>query len=417
MSSIKLEEAETEDDKFDLNDLEAAKRLGLVVIVDEESRWALFQRRRAEFRVPIEEEEKAPFFGAVQLAFESRSGRFVHRVFGRTKFRGRVANVKDLEALLDAVFEETLPCLGFYGDAFKTVEDEKRLVSVDFPFPRHIAFDCQLAYRVEEDMKPPSVSELLGIGLCESCVESAKCIDEDKEKRPQKCHVCPTCGKSYKAVANLRSHMNRHTGEKPFKCGECNFVTSSSNSLDGHARIHLRQRGLERTVNDTPLTHECDVCGRKYHSATYLRQHVRSQHEGVVRHRQCDICGMVFTNNTTLRRHKGRQHPTDPTLVCGVCGHVCPDKTQFKRHSRVHADPALMCRFCGKALKSKETLEAHERSHTGENPYECDQCNYKCKAGTVLNKHKVAKHGIASKGLTAISKGVEANQLMLPQQM
>jgi uncharacterized C2H2 Zn-finger protein len=95
------------------------------------------------------------------------------------------------------------------------------------------------------------------------------------ERKPsvyyEKKHQCPLCGKKYLHEHILKDHMNTHTGKKPHQCSECHFASASSASLLHHRKIHLRERGLEKTEHDGLLYHHCDLCGNKYNSANYLQ--------------------------------------------------------------------------------------------------------------------------------------------------
>src|SRR5277367_1162014 len=46
----------------------------------------------------------------------------------------------------------------------------------------------------------------------------------DKERQSnerEKKYECDTCGKRFQAPSHVKNHERSHTGEKPFKCGEC----------------------------------------------------------------------------------------------------------------------------------------------------------------------------------------------------
>ncbi|XP_029433680.1 telomere zinc finger-associated protein [Rhinatrema bivittatum] len=58
-----------------------------------------------------------------------------------------------------------------------------------------------------------------------------------QEGRP---HFCQICGKSFKAVEQLRVHVRRHKGVRKFECTECGYKFTRQAHLRRHREIHNR---------------------------------------------------------------------------------------------------------------------------------------------------------------------------------
>ncbi|KAL6299981.1 hypothetical protein BKA93DRAFT_695685, partial [Sparassis latifolia] len=51
-------------------------------------------------------------------------------------------------------------------------------------------------------------------------------------------HVCSLCRKAFNRPSSLATHMNSHTGAKPFRCPACGQLFSVNSNMLRHYRSH-----------------------------------------------------------------------------------------------------------------------------------------------------------------------------------
>ncbi|KAJ6636060.1 Zinc finger protein [Pseudolycoriella hygida] len=109
-------------------------------------------------------------------------------------------------------------------------------------------------------------------------------------------HICELCGKAFGHPHNLKSHMVKHSGEKPYQCPICFKRFGYYSRMKTHAWIHS---GLK--------PYKCDQCDKAYNDSTDLRRHKRI-HGGVEKKFECELCKIKFYEHKYLRAHRASAH-------------------------------------------------------------------------------------------------------------
>ena len=53
---------------------------------------------------------------------------------------------------------------------------------------------------------------------------------------------CNQCDYASPQASKLRTHLIKHSGEKPNKCNQCNFASSYASALKTHLKIHSGEK-------------------------------------------------------------------------------------------------------------------------------------------------------------------------------
>ncbi|XP_036339645.1 zinc finger protein 91-like [Rhagoletis pomonella] len=210
----------------------------------------------------------------------------------------------------------------------------------------------------------------------------------------EKAHACTYCPKRFARSDHLKKHvMNLHQA-KEFKCDHCNSAFARSAELTKHIET---RHGSDPQAHKV---HDCEYCGKKFTSRTYLRKHIlmhtdrvfackfceetfkerkalrehEKGHHSDRRNFLCSVCGESFVRNDYLRVHM-RRHNGEKPYKCQYCGKGFPRATDVKIHERYHTGTKPnLCTLCGKGFHRAYNLTIHMRTHTGERPFKCEEC-------------------------------------------
>jgi len=204
----------------------------------------------------------------------------------------------------------------------------------------------------------------------------------ERRKPPQ--YICSHCGRLFKTMTTLNSHVMTHTGERPCVCR----IAGCGKSFTQHSTRAFH----ERTHSDE-MPHICAVCGRRFKHAMNVRLHM-SVHTGVKPHR-CPSCPMLFRRTCDLQRHSLR-HSSERPFKCSDCGKGFKTKKTLSRHVlSLHSDEIpWRCSVCNKGFKTASNLRVHMRVHTGDRPYVCAVCGIRFSYSSSLKSH-VQVHSVA----------------------
>lgn len=151
---------------------------------------------------------------------------------------------------------------------------------------------------------------------------------------------CSFCGRGFTEAKSLRCHELRHTGEKPCKCPECDYVCVNKSMLNSHMKRHTRS-SCKLSKDALEKAHVCEVCGKTFKTTVGLREHAQAQH------------GM------------GMEGEPPRTFLCGQCGKSLKSNSGFRRHLvKVHG-VKFTCDQCGKDFSSEQWMHIHRRDVHG----------------------------------------------------
>ncbi|XP_039282666.1 zinc finger protein 525 [Nilaparvata lugens] len=119
------------------------------------------------------------------------------------------------------------------------------------------------------------------------------------EKKP---FECEQCGRCFSKLIYYKTHLLKHTGERPFRCSDCKQGFRSRSTLQEHIKhLHLKIYSCR-----------CNQCGQLFKHRNALISH-RMVHTGEKPY-SCHMCDRKFMQNGSLSKHlKSKHEVTDST--------------------------------------------------------------------------------------------------------
>ena len=175
----------------------------------------------------------------------------------------------------------------------------------------------------------------------------------------QRPYVCNICGQTYRQNYDLKRHMTRHTGKKQFECEKCGRCFARKSYLKRHMSTH----GQEQHESQ----HECQVCHRRFHQQKNLDSHMMKVHQSadMVTTKTSSPTTSTISNNTVSVKNESGDSETETSTSTVVTttnvslNDIYKDKAIRKKNQEedIVANPSKKIRLNSKDSKDERNTQ------------------------------------------------------------
>ncbi|XP_028315620.1 zinc finger protein 711 isoform X2 [Gouania willdenowi] len=236
---------------------------------------------------------------------------------------------------------------------------------------------------------------------------------------PLTVYPCHICGKKFRSRGFLKCHMKNHPDhllKKKYQCTDCDFTTNKKISFHNHLESHkLLSHSSERSPEYTeytrryhessplgsdklivkdrePKLYHCKYCEYETAEQGLLNRHLLAVHSKNFAH-VCVECAKGFRHPSELKKHM-RTHTGEKPYHCPLCEFRCADQSNLKTHikSKHGADLPFKCTHCPQAYADARELQRHMEMVQGHKTHQCPHCEHKSTNSSDLKRHIISVH-------------------------